>query len=270
MKSILGLVCAATFMLSSCNSGGNSAVVNTNKDISAKVIYSYTSPQQMQNTEIYALQMINQHIVSSFNLNHSPILMNDKSSNLYYDCQYQLGKTRGTSDAGQMMVELYSRHVANCGEYSTLGALTVMHDLLIGGKNTINSNFQYAYVGHSVPGDHAFALVLGKSGQLYILDPMFQMVKPIQQGNNGLLVRNYWKIDGVFFQENSVIAADHGLTSKLTGALLHNQQLLKLMEREAIKYARKIHGLSILSDTAIDNDYQLDQEPRSISSILMN
>lgn len=269
MRKILSLVCI-TLMLSACNSGGvQNSSSSTSKDVSAKVLYSDSSIPSPQN-ELYALQMINQHIVSSFNLNHSPILMDDKSSNLYYDCQYQLGKTRGTGDTGQMMVELYSRHVANCGEYSTLGALTVMHDLLIGGKNTINSNFQYAYVGHASPGDHAFALVVGKSGQSYILDPMFQMVKPIQPGANALLIKNYWKIDGVFFQENSVIAADHDLTSRLKGALLHNPQLLKLMEREAVKYSRKIHGLSILNDIAIDKDYQLDQNHLPISSIIMN
>lgn len=270
MKKFLGLVFAITFILSGCNSGGGQPVTKgVNKDVSLKVLYPSYVNSVSPEYELHALQVINQHIVSSFNLNHSPILMGNKSSPLYYDCKYQLNQIRKAGNIGDMMVQLYSRHVANCGEYSTLGALTVMHDLFVGGVNKINSNFELAFVGHAVPGDHAFAVVVGKSGQRYILDPMFQMVKPIQSGDYGLFVSNYWKIDGVFFHEDSQIVPDYDLTSALKGALLHNPRLLKLMEREAVKYNRKKLNLPIIDDNAIDHDYKLNTEgPISISSLL--
>lgn len=263
MKKIIGALCASVFLLTACNSGGGQSAKYGN--LSSKAQYGLQS--YSIDNEVYALNKVNQQVRTSFNLEHSPILIENKYSGLYYDCKYQLGRIRQNGGIEEMMTELYSRHVANCGEYSVLASLSILHDLIITIPNAVNYNIKTVYAARVQPGDHAFAIAQGQSDQLYIVDPMFNMVQPIKLDTNGFLAKNYWKIDNNFFYDNSVITYDIGMTQQLQHALLANPYLMKLMERDAIKSDRKIKGLSELNDSTIDRDFNLDAKRVAISSI---
>lgn len=258
MRIIKNMIFIFIVVLTGCNSGGQ---YFSQEDLSKSNYLAST--KDGEDKKVRALNRLNNQIRTIFNINHSPILMKNQYSESYYECSYQLEKIRNTLYTDDMIIQLYERHVANCGEYSIIAYLSVLHDLLIQGVNEINYYFENVYVAHVKPGDHAFAIVQGHMGQYYIFDPMFNMVQLIGYTYNGqpdLQATSYWPVDNNFFYANSSIVIDYNLTSRLREAIIFKPQLLKLMEREAISLYREAKGWPKLNDQTIDKDYRLDYE----------